>query len=38
MIEEQLKRNIKLVKKGDQSAYEEIVAFYQNKSSPFAIE
>ncbi|WP_369809941.1 RNA polymerase sigma factor SigW [Gracilibacillus caseinilyticus] len=31
MIEEKIKQNIKLVKKGDQSAFEDIVAFYQNK-------
>ncbi|SHN29807.1 RNA polymerase, sigma subunit, SigW [Gracilibacillus kekensis] len=31
MIEEKIKKNIKLVKKGDQSAFEDIVSFYQNK-------
>ncbi|UOQ87508.1 RNA polymerase sigma factor SigW [Gracilibacillus salinarum] len=30
-MEEKIKQNIKLVKKGDQSAFEDIVAFYQNK-------
>lgn len=31
MIEDKIKQNIKLVKKGDQSAFEEIVGYYQNK-------
>ncbi|WP_073202970.1 RNA polymerase sigma factor SigW [Gracilibacillus kekensis] len=30
-MEEKIKKNIKLVKKGDQSAFEDIVSFYQNK-------
>ncbi|GAE93143.1 RNA polymerase sigma factor SigW [Gracilibacillus boraciitolerans JCM 21714] len=31
MIDEKIKQKIKLVKKGDQSAFEDIVEFYQNK-------
>lgn len=31
MIEEKIKRSIKSVKKGDQSAFEDIVSYYENK-------
>ncbi len=31
MIEEKIVKQIKLVKKGDQAAFEDVVSFYQNK-------